>query len=346
MSKQEQWIDEEQNMLENYPEIRNPQLRKPTIKEVLRRKFGRHFGGFLCKLGAVLKWGSMAVAGLTMLSACTPPVTPDPTPKPPIVKPDPDPVKPDPDPVKPDPDPVKPDPDPVKPDPDPVKPDPEPDKLTKKQVVEKVTTAVQNNVQRVVGYNATNVNYLAVDYKEEEGKFYADILVEYHDAKAGVEFDGVKLVRVPMKVGMTEDSLKDGSFIPTGKRDGTELVSMIKAANKEQAGQALEKLQNDGQASFKEGNNFSSLTQGGGAPDSTLGCRVTFVTITRLDRDKFVSYSVSVKSDGVNPNGFIVDNLINGTLNETYRIVSKTEYEFSDNAIILFEAEGEDEKLD
>lgn len=344
----DQWIDEEQNMLENYPEIRNPSLKRPPIRQVMRQKFGKQFGGFLIKLGGALKWMSLAFAGLTVLSACAPPtITPNPTPKPPVEKPDPD--KPDPDNPEPDkPDPDKPNPDitdPVKPDPDNTDPDkPDPDKLTKEQVISYIKENVQSNVQEALGKRATNINYLGFDYQEIDGEPYVDVLVEYHRETGDINQDEIRLVRVPMQVAISEENIKNGTFKPTTQWDGKKVFDMPKVEATQQTTQVLEKIKADGLLEFEDGQAFSSLAYGGGGADTTLGCGATFVTVNRLDGNKFVSYYLSVKSDGVNPNGFLVDNLINGTLNETYRVVSKTEYEFSDNAIILFADEAEKEQ--
>ena len=54
---------------------------------------------------------------------------------------------------------------------------PEPDKpMTKEEIVEKITSAVETAVKNVLGRNATRIEYLAIDYKEESGKFFVDIL--------------------------------------------------------------------------------------------------------------------------------------------------------------------------
>lgn len=98
--------------------------------------------------------------------------------------------------------------------------------MTKEEIVEKVTSAVETAVKNVLGRNATNIEYLAIDYKEESGKYFVDILTEYNTVVSGVSGKTRRLVRIPMQTEMTEENLKNGTFLPTGPRNGQTLLDL------------------------------------------------------------------------------------------------------------------------
>lgn len=214
---------------------------------------------------------------------------------------------------------------------------PEPDKpMTTEEIVAAVTNAVESNIKEGLENGASDIKYLAIDYKKVEDKHYLDILVEYQHPSVEKGTKSIRLLRVPMQSELNEENIKNGTFKPKNEWDASTLVNISTKSADSRAEEALAKLKEDNQVTYSDLTNITTLSIGGSSVDTTLGCGATGVVITRIDANKVIRYALMVKSDG-NTKDTIGENLINGTLGTTYRVVKKFEYEFGDNAILLGE---------
>lgn len=213
---------------------------------------------------------------------------------------------------------------------------PSPKPMTPKEIAEKVTSTVESNIKEGLENGASDIKYLAIDYKKVEDKHYLDILVEYQHPSVEKGTKSIRLLRVPMQSELNEENIKNGTFKPKNEWDAFTVVNISTTADDNRAEQTLAKLKEDNQVTYSDLTNVTSLTIGGSLPDATLGCGVTGVTISRVDSKKIISYTLMVKSDG-NTKDMIGENLINGELGKTYRVVKQFEYEFGENAILLGE---------
>ncbi len=104
---------------------------------------------------------------------------------------------------------------------------PNPDKpMTKEEIAEKVTSAVESNVKEALGGGATDIRYLAIDYKEIEDKHYVDILTEYHNPLSADGVLSIKLIRIPMQTELSEENIKNATFKPKNEWDASTIVNV------------------------------------------------------------------------------------------------------------------------
>lgn len=178
-------------------------------------------------------------------------------------------------------------------------------------------------------------------YKEENGNHYVNILTEYHNSLNAEGVMSIELIRVSMKTELSEENIKNGTFKPINEWDANMVISIPTTSKDSRAEEALKKLKDDNQVDYNDLKNITTLNIGGSLPDTVLGCGVTGVIINRIDGDKIITLTLMVKSDG-GTKDIIGENLINGTLGTTYRVVETFKYEFGENVILLGEMFKED----
>ncbi len=256
-----------------------------------------------------------------------------------------DPEEPD-DPTKPV-DPEKPDPDNPTPDnPDPDKPDPDkPTELTEVERISKIITALEANVQRSIGKTAQIQNYLALDFKEEDGQYNSYTLVRYIKANN----DGISLVRIPMTSELNDENLIKNTYTPTSTTAGTNILNIPCVSSDERTEKALAKLKADSVLNYDKNitPDLIASAKGSSGVDTELKCGATFVSLYRIDKNKIIYCNTRVKSDGATMD-FYGDYLLNGTLGTSYRVNDSFEYSFSEKAIYNYqglEKERTDKKV-
>lgn len=216
---------------------------------------------------------------------------------------------------------------------------PEPDKpMTKEEIVEKITSAVETAVKNVLGRNATRIEYLAIDYKEESGKFFVDILTEYNTVVSGVSGKTRRLLRIPMQTEMTEENLKNGTFLPTGPRNGQTLIDIPMTSQDTRDREVLAKLN----PSLAETNpEFICLT-------SVSGGTISIGDTKRITIYAINEHGITVTSTRARSDGDRVDSIGQSILAESaeegkdYTKPTIETYEFGENVILLGEMFKED----
>jgi len=271
----------------------------------------------------------------------------------PVAPEKPDPEKPDPE--KPDPentDPEKTDPDKPDPDkPDPENPDPEnPDdpiktELTEAERISKIITALEANVQRSIGKTAQIQNYIALDFKEEDGQYNSYTLVRYIKANN----DGISLVKIPMASELNDENLINNTYTPTSTIAGTNILNIPCVSSDERTKEALAKLKADSVLNYDKNitPDLIASAKGSSGVDTELKCGATFISLYRIDKNKIIYCNTRVKSDGATMD-FYGDYLLNGILGTSYRVNDSFEYSFSEKAIYNYqglEKESTDKKV-
>lgn len=217
---------------------------------------------------------------------------------------------------------------------------PNPDKpMTKEEIAEKVTTAIGTTLQNVIGSGVEIQEYLALDYKEEGGKYYVDAFVKYNDARHSVEIDGYRLVRILMKTPMNEENLKNGTFLPTSKYNGSNILDTPSKSQDTRDREVLTKLN----PTLAETNpSFISLTNTAGDVISIGGTNE--IKIFVINDNGITIIKTNARSDGnrVDPIGqsILAETAKEGT--DYTKPVVET-FKFGENVILLGEMFKEDD---
>lgn len=256
---------------------------------------------------------------------------------PPIVDPT-DPDKPDPD--KPDPDKPDPDkPDPEKPDPDKPNPD-DPIKTPEELQKEKEEKIAQNIYAAVEGKLEKRRHFvdkvMAIDYgKGENGSNYTYILAETTSTTRHL----IELYRFPMETEMTEENILSGNVKPN-KYDPTTMFSVttdsLQNINTDTSKAIYEKVKSEELLESKNEPLVISHITAGGATDPDIG-GYSYVHLYTLNNSEIEKNQFAVKDDQYETNA-ITDNLINGTLNKTFKksLSNNFYHKFSEHALVNY----------
>lgn len=208
-----------------------------------------------------------------------------------------------------------------------------PEPMTKEEIVAAVTNAVETAVKNVLGRNATNIEYLAIDYKVESGKYFVDIITEYNTVVSGVSGKTRRLVRIPMQTEMTEENLKNGVFLPTGPRNGKTLLDLPITSQDARDREVLTKLN----PTLAETNpQFISLTNSSyGTISIGSTNEITIYTITNYGITKTITYARS-DGDRIDPIGQSIL-AESATVGKDYTAPTTETFEFGKNVLLLGE---------
>lgn len=206
--------------------------------------------------------------------------------------------------------------------------------LTEEQIntiVTKVTTALAANIQKSLP--TTEYEIVAMEFDvNASNQGVARILFNYTSSLG--EF--YEMREFPMNCELNYKNLLTSELAAADKYMGKKVFQLEMTNSDSRAEEALAKLKEDNLVTYNDLTNITNISILNSDIDPILGCSITYITINRADSEKVISYRLSVKSDG-NTKDTIGENLINGTLGTTYRVVEKFEYEFGDNAILLGE---------
>lgn len=228
------------------------------------------------------------------------------------------------------------------PDNDPDKePDKEPDKddppqRTKEEedalIRENIINATYEKLQKTLGRKVVINKILGIDYKTEENKNYAYLLV---DSTSNVLGNNVQFMRYELNTGFSREDMINNEFTITQIIAQTVFsMSLEHIDTSETTQQIYNKLQSDGVLQSKESPKLISTSNIGGGVDATLHCGVTDYSLHTMNNNELEYSQFFVKDDGGTK---FRDNLINGTLNVEYRKVDEFYYEFSENAQVDIE---------
>lgn len=310
----EVFIDEQANMLENDPEIRKPELKTVSRFKLVRAYLMLKKALQNKKAQAGIAAGLIAPMAITLV-ACQPSEE----------LPDDDNKKDDDD---------KKDDDKKKDDDD----NKQDDELTEADIVKYLDENVKSKLISpfVLGSDAVINNYLAVDFKVENGENNLYLLIDF--AK-GSNNSAKTFVKITMTCEMTEENIKNGTFKPTSNRASREINFPANSKVNDEA--TIANL-------LKKINNIDDITDLDiiAITETDLGTTSEFletriVTIYTLDKNGITVTSIHA----ANP---AIDNIINGAENDTYYIHADegNNYTFSDKALYNFSGLGnEDEEV-
>lgn len=207
----------------------------------------------------------------------------------------------------------------------------------KNTIVTKVTTALKANIDKT--FSSIEYDVVAMEfYVNESSQGVARILFNYTTSLG--EF--YEMRDYPMNCELNYKNLLTSELAAADKYAGDKVFQVNMVNSDSRAEEALKKLKDDNQVTYSDLTNVTTISIGSSGIDPTLGCGATYLNINRVDRNKIISIRLRVKSDG-NTKDMISENLINGTLGKTYRVVEKFEYEFGENVILLGEMFKEDD---
>lgn len=209
-----------------------------------------------------------------------------------------------------------------------------PEPMTKEEIVAAVTNAVETAVKNVLGRNATNIEYLAIDYKVESGKYFVDIITEYNTVVSGVSGKTRRLVRIPMQTEMTEENLKNGVFLPTGPRNGKTLLDLPITSQDARDREVLTKLNPEIAATNPQ---FISLTKTSGDIIDNLG-KTNEIKIYVINDNGISIIKTNARSDGdrIDPIGQSIL-AESATVGKDYTAPTTETFEFGKNVLLLGE---------
>lgn len=198
----------------------------------------------------------------------------------------------------------------------------------KNTIVTKVTEVIKDDLKlRIVRTGVVN-EVMAIEFENNT----ATMLINYTNSTVG---NNIMLIKYTLGQELNYKTLLTETLSNTSLK--AEILTQITPKSTDsRAEEALKKLKDDNQVTYSDLTNVTNLAITGSSIDTTLGCGATGVVITRIDKDKIIKYSLMVKSDG-STKDMIGENLINGTLGTTYRVVEKFEYKFGENVILLGE---------
>lgn len=211
---------------------------------------------------------------------------------------------------------------------------PEPDKpMTTEEIVAAVTDAISTTLQNVIGIGVEIEEYSALDYKEEDGKYYVYAFVKYNDDRTGIGANGYRLIRIPMKTAMTEENLKNGTFVPTSKYNGTNIIDLPSASQDTRDKQVLAKLN----PTLAETNpQFISLTNIAGDVLSIGGTNEIKIFIINDNGISIIKTNARSDGDRTDPIGqsILADSAVIG---KDYTKPTIETFEFGKNVLLLGE---------
>lgn len=208
------------------------------------------------------------------------------------------------------------------------------DKLTEEQIkaltpimVENIKTTLQTNIQKNIGNSGVINNIFAIDFDGNN----LILGINFTNNSYGQQFG---VFSYALNSEANYKSLAENNFQPTTNKMGSSLVYFAYTDNNEKTETAYKKLQNDKICEIDDNDLLLSKTASSGI-DTIISCGATEYNLYSISPRRIQQISLNVKSDG-NTTDFILDNLINGILNKTYRVMKKTEYEFTVNALYDF----------
>lgn len=209
--------------------------------------------------------------------------------------------------------------------------------LSEEEKTTYIDSAIQNNIKTLLGRTTTAKNYFAIDFKFEDNQYICYALINYSNT---LNSNGLALISIPMTSDITDENIKNQTLSPTSSTAGEIELQIPYEKQNELVPQILDKLSIDEKFDYvgiaNRGNLFSAELG-----DSTSG--ITFYMLNESHIQTLTVYLATQSGAITDTTDLINKQLLNGEIGKTYLIKNQddpieTAYDFSDNAILNFEA--------